>query len=57
MVAEVVGGYLASSIALMTDATHMLTDLIANAIGLFAIGSLRRAGAAHSRSDIIGWRF
>mmetsp|Transcript_22371 Transcript_22371/g.55127 ORF Transcript_22371/g.55127 Transcript_22371/m.55127 type:complete len:385 (-) Transcript_22371:591-1745(-) len=59
MVAEVVGGYLASSIALMTDATHMLTDLIANAIGLFAIWVASKSGGStlsfgYHRMEILG---
>jgi len=59
MVAEVVGGYLASSIALMTDATHMLTDLMANCIGLFAIWVASKSGGhalsfGYHRVEILG---
>ncbi|XP_032241154.2 zinc transporter 2 [Nematostella vectensis] len=37
VVAEVVGGYLAHSLAIMTDAAHMLSDFAAFMISLFAI--------------------
>jgi len=37
MVAEIVGGYLAGSLAVMTDAAHLLSDLAGYAISLFAI--------------------
>jgi cobalt-zinc-cadmium efflux system protein len=36
LVAEVVGGYLANSLALLSDAGHMLTDVAAIALSLFA---------------------
>lgn len=36
MLAEVVGGYLANSLALLSDAGHMLTDVAALALSLFA---------------------
>src|SRR5262245_1284627 len=37
MLAEVVGGYLANSLALLSDAGHMLTDVAALALSLFAV--------------------
>jgi len=37
MIAEAVGGYLANSLALMSDAGHMLTDVAALALSLFAV--------------------
>ncbi|HET6233279.1 MAG TPA: cation diffusion facilitator family transporter [Longimicrobiaceae bacterium] len=37
MVAEAVGGYLANSLALLADAGHMLSDVAALALSLFAI--------------------
>ncbi|XP_072022025.1 LOW QUALITY PROTEIN: proton-coupled zinc antiporter SLC30A2-like [Amphiura filiformis] len=37
MIAQVIGGYLAQSLAIMTDAAHMFTDFIGFVIGLFAI--------------------
>ncbi len=42
MVAELVGGILASSLALLADAAHMLTDVGALALSLFAIRFARR---------------
>jgi cobalt-zinc-cadmium efflux system protein len=43
MVAEVVGGALSNSLALLADAGHMFTDVAALALSLFAIGMARRA--------------
>lgn len=37
MIAEAVGGYLANSLALLSDAGHMLTDVAALALSLFAV--------------------
>eukprot|EP01113_Clastostelium_recurvatum_P018039 TRINITY_DN2128_c0_g1_i5.p1 TRINITY_DN2128_c0_g1~~TRINITY_DN2128_c0_g1_i5.p1 ORF type:complete len:441 (-),score=119.67 TRINITY_DN2128_c0_g1_i5:48-1337(-) len=37
MVAEVVGGYVANSLAIMTDAAHLLTDIGAMLLSLFAM--------------------
>ncbi|MFN0087230.1 MAG: cation diffusion facilitator family transporter [Blastocatellia bacterium] len=37
MIAEVVGGYFANSLALLSDAGHMLTDVAAIALSLFAV--------------------
>ena len=42
MVAEVVGGLLSSSLALLADAGHMLTDVAARALSLFAMSLARR---------------
>ena len=42
MVAEVVAGILADSLALLSDAAHMLTDAGAIALALFAAGLARR---------------
>jgi cobalt-zinc-cadmium efflux system protein len=42
MAAEVVAGILASSLALLSDAAHMLTDAGAIALALFAAGLARR---------------
>jgi cobalt-zinc-cadmium efflux system protein len=43
MLAEVVGGALANSLALLADAGHMFTDVAALALSLFAIRIARRA--------------
>ncbi|NXF10026.1 ZNT2 protein, partial [Smithornis capensis] len=37
MVAEAVGGYLAHSLAILTDAAHLLTDFASIMISLFAL--------------------
>jgi cobalt-zinc-cadmium efflux system protein len=42
MVAEVVAGALASSLALLSDAAHMLTDAVALAVSLVAAGLAQR---------------
>jgi cobalt-zinc-cadmium efflux system protein len=42
MVAEIVAGALASSLALLSDAAHMLTDAVALAISLVAAGLAQR---------------
>jgi cobalt-zinc-cadmium efflux system protein len=42
LVAEVVGGYLANSLALLADAGHMLSDVGALGLSLFAIWIARR---------------
>jgi zinc transporter 2 len=36
-VAEVVGGYLAGSLAIMTDAAHLLSDFVGFLVSLFSI--------------------
>jgi cobalt-zinc-cadmium efflux system protein len=42
MFVELVGGWLANSLALMADAGHMLSDVAAHAISLFALTIARR---------------
>jgi cobalt-zinc-cadmium efflux system protein len=42
MIAEVVGGILSNSLALLSDAGHMLTDALALGLSLFAIALARR---------------
>lgn len=42
LVAEVVGGYVANSLALLADAGHMLSDVGALALSLFAVWIARR---------------
>ena len=37
MIVEVVGGYLSNSIAVMTDAAHLLSDLLSFFVGIFAL--------------------
>uniref|UniRef100_A0A224Y4A6 Putative zn2+ transporter n=1 Tax=Panstrongylus lignarius TaxID=156445 RepID=A0A224Y4A6_9HEMI len=37
MVIELVGGYIAGSLAVMTDAAHLLSDCVGFLVGLFAV--------------------
>ena len=46
MVAEVIGGYLSGSLALIADAGHMLTDFAALALGWFAFRLARKPSDA-----------
>lgn len=39
MIAEAIGGYLANSLAIMTDAAHLLADLAGFLISVFALVS------------------
>ena len=43
MLAEAIGGYLTGSLALLADAGHMLTDVIALSLGLFAVRLAQRS--------------
>lgn len=53
LVAEVIGGFLTGSLALLADAGHMLADVFALALALFAFWLAERpAGAART----FGWR-
>jgi cobalt-zinc-cadmium efflux system protein len=47
MIAEAVGGFLTNSLALLSDAAHMLTDTAALAIALVAIRIGKRAADTH----------
>src|SRR4030042_2014490 len=42
MVAEIIGGFLSNSLALLSDAGHMLTDALALGLSLFAMNLARR---------------
>ena len=46
MVAEVIGGIFSSSLALLSDAGHMLVDALALGLSLFAIRAARRPATA-----------
>ena len=37
MIVEIVGGYLANSLAIMTDAAHLFTDISGLFISIFSI--------------------
>jgi len=59
MVAEIVGGYLANSLAIMTDAAHLLTDVCAMLVSLFAMHLAERPASSkatfgHGRAEIMG---
>lgn len=62
MLAEFIGGVLSQSLALISDAAHMLTDTAALAIGLFAIHMAKKAADrrrtfGYSRVEIIAAAF
>jgi cobalt-zinc-cadmium efflux system protein len=42
MIAEVIGGFLSNSLALLSDAGHMLTDILALSLSLFAMRFARK---------------
>ncbi|MCH7826028.1 MAG: cation transporter [Acidobacteria bacterium] len=52
LVAEVVGGYLSNSLALLADAGHMLTDVLAITLAYLALGFATRPP---SDSKTYGW--
>ena len=59
MIIEVIGGYISNSIAIMTDAAHMFSDVAGFGISIIAIRyGLRQPNAAHSygyhRSEVLG---
>ena len=59
MVAEVVGGLLTNSLALLSDAAHMMTDVIALGVSLFAVRMARKPADAkrtygYARMEAIG---
>lgn len=59
LIAEVIGGLLTNSLALLSDAAHMATDVIALAISLFAVRLSRRPPDAkrtygYARMEAIG---
>jgi len=52
MIMEIVGGYLANSLAIMTDAAHLLTDVSSFLISIIA---LRMASRPISKKMTFGW--
>ena len=46
LVVEVVGGFWAHSLALLSDAGHVVTDLVVLALSLFALGQVQRPATA-----------
>jgi cobalt-zinc-cadmium efflux system protein len=47
LVAEVIGGWLTNSLALLADAGHMLSDVLGLGLGLFALWIADRPAGAH----------
>jgi len=59
MIAEVIGGYLSESLAIMTDAAHLLSDLLAFCISIYALLVAQRAPTnkltfGSHRAEIVG---
>ena len=59
MIIEVIGGYVSNSIAIMTDAAHMFSDVAGFGISIIAIKyGLRKPNESHSygyhRAEVIG---
>jgi len=59
VVGEVVGGYLAHSLAIMTDAAHLLSDLAGYMIGIFALWASSKKATSRStfgyhRAEVLG---
>ncbi len=55
IVAEVVGGFLANSLALLADAGHMLTDVAALALSLFVAWFSRQPAAPEKTYGYLRW--
>ncbi|XP_070547005.1 proton-coupled zinc antiporter SLC30A2-like [Ptychodera flava] len=59
MIAEIIGGYIANSLAIMTDAAHLLSDFASFLISLFAIWvakrpATRKMSFGFYRAEVIG---
>ena len=59
MIIEIIGGYLASSIAIMSDAAHLLSDLLGFMISIVSIYISRRksnnkVSNGNKRCEVIG---
>uniref|UniRef100_A0A915I8Q9 Zinc transporter 2 n=1 Tax=Romanomermis culicivorax TaxID=13658 RepID=A0A915I8Q9_ROMCU len=59
MVAEVIGGYIAGSLAIITDAAHLLTDFASFLISLFSLfmatrPATRRMSFGWHRAEVLG---
>ena len=59
LLVEVIGGLLTNSLALLSDAAHMMTDVLALGISLFAVRMARRHADAkrtygYARMEAIG---
>ena len=56
LLAEVVGGLLTNSLALLSDAAHMATDMMALVISLVAVRLSRRPADAKRTSATRAWK-
>ncbi|XP_065332576.1 proton-coupled zinc antiporter SLC30A2-like [Cloeon dipterum] len=59
MIAEVIGGYLAGSLAVMTDAAHLMSDFVGFLVSLFAIWvtkwpANKKLQFGYHRAEILG---
>lgn len=59
MITEIVGGYLSNSIAIMSDALHLFSDLLSYFVSIFAITLASRGPSLHhnfgyKRAEILG---
>ncbi|XP_063217612.1 proton-coupled zinc antiporter SLC30A2-like isoform X2 [Bacillus rossius redtenbacheri] len=59
MVAEIVGGYLAGSLAVMTDAAHLLSDFVGFVVSLFSIWvgqwpPTKKLSFGYYRAEVLG---
>jgi zinc transporter 2 len=59
MLVEIVGGYIANSLAIFSDAAHLLTDIAGFAISLVAVVASKRAGCKDytyglARAEVFG---
>ena len=59
MTAEIIGGYMSGSLAIMTDAAHMLSDVAGFLISYFAIYMGNRPASFHMsfgyhRAEVLG---
>lgn len=59
MVVELIGGYIANSLAILTDATHLMTDVGAYALSIYALYAASRGACARysygwHRAEVIG---
>ena len=59
LIAEIIGGLVTNSLALLSDAAHMMTDVIALGVSLFAVRMARRPADAkrtygYARMEALG---
>jgi zinc transporter 2 len=59
MTAEIIGGWLANSLAIMTDAAHLLSDLLGFLLSIFALkigqnNPTKTLSYGYQRAEVIG---